>query len=188
VRRVRVSMRCARRMHGVCAPLRPNLYSFSGTRRQLSIEAVSHVKFALTLPQPFLWILKCRPSSDGCQLPDGLNGTGWQGDGIRDHQVELKPPLGGISSFGGGHRHAWCWQILLQKSKIEELQISRKSTLRCFRCCAVLVGSIRRPVVDRVRNDVLPHVAACTHTSLINFNGQSKQTFSTLSRDEWTSS
>lgn len=85
-------------------------------------------------------------------------------DGIRDHQVELKPPLGGISSFGGGHRHAWCWQILLQKSKIEELQISRKSTLRCFRCCAVLVGSIRRPVVDRVRNDVLHHVAACrTH-------------------------
>ena len=85
-------------------------------------------------------------------------------DGIRDHQVELKPPLGGISSFGGGHRYAWCWQILLQKSKIEELQISRKSTLRCFRCCAVLVGSIRRPVVDRVRNDVLPHVAACrTH-------------------------
>jgi hypothetical protein len=42
-------------------------------------------------------------------------------DGIRDHQVELKPPLGGISSFDGGHRHAWCWQILLQKSKIEEL-------------------------------------------------------------------
>ena len=76
----------------------------------------------------------------------------------------MKPPLGGISSFGGGHRHAWCWQILLQKSKIEELQISRKSTLRCFRCCAVLVGSTRRPVVDRVRNDVLHHVAACrTH-------------------------
>src|SRR5467141_1055296 len=58
VRRVRVSMRCARRMHGVCAPPRPNLYSFSGTRRQLIIEAVSHVKFALTLPQPFFMDLE----------------------------------------------------------------------------------------------------------------------------------
>jgi len=42
------------------------LYSFSGTRRQLIIEAVSHVKFALTLPQPFLWILKWRAGSHGC--------------------------------------------------------------------------------------------------------------------------
>ena len=29
-----------------------------GTRRQLIIEAVSHVSFALTQRQPFLWILK----------------------------------------------------------------------------------------------------------------------------------
>src|SRR5580765_1984853 len=54
VRRVRVSMRCARRMHGVRAPLRPNLYSFSGTQRQLIVEAVSHVKFTLTAATVFI--------------------------------------------------------------------------------------------------------------------------------------
>src|SRR6202035_842435 len=53
-RRLRVSKRCARRMHGVYAPLRPALSSFSGTRRQLMIEPASHVKSAPTLPQPFL--------------------------------------------------------------------------------------------------------------------------------------
>jgi len=33
------------------------------------IEAVSHVKVALTLPQPFLWILKWRAGSYGCLQP-----------------------------------------------------------------------------------------------------------------------
>ena len=37
-----------------------------------------------------------------------------------------------------------------------------------------LVGSIRRPVIDLVRNDVVPHVAACrTHER----TGQSKKDF-----------
>ena len=41
--------------------------------RQLIIEAVPHAKFALTLPQPFLLVLKWRPGSHGCQQPVGLN-------------------------------------------------------------------------------------------------------------------
>src|SRR5258707_10747937 len=104
VRRVRGSMRCARRMHGVCAPLRPNLYSFSGTRKQLIIGAVSHVKFALTLSQPFLWILKWRPGSHGCQQPIEFNGTGWHGMGKRTYRSSC---VGAVDAYSCNPQSPW---------------------------------------------------------------------------------
>jgi hypothetical protein len=73
--------------------------------------------------------------------------------------------------------------ILLQKSKIEELRKSRESRLVEFWLLHGPVGSIPRPMVVLMRDDVVPHVVACKNApaSLKNFVGQSKKAFSTLS-------
>jgi hypothetical protein len=73
--------------------------------------------------------------------------------------------------------------MLLKKSKIEELRKSREGRLFDVFVAARPVGSIWRPMVDLVRNDVVPSrrrvLNAPAH--LKNFVRQSKKTFSTLS-------
>jgi hypothetical protein len=121
---------------------------------------------------------ECNPSS--CNL-------GNDGRVIRD-RVELRS-RSQAAFLWGGHRDVWCWQILLQKSKIEEPKNLAKVDSSMFslrqgpsgidtaaggRSGAKRCGPSRR----RVQN---------TQVSLKDFTGQSKETFSTPSRDERTS-
>ena len=85
------------------ALLRPNLYSLSVTRAvhegSLLSRPSPHAKFALTLPQPFLWILKWRPDSTVASSLSELNGAGMTWDRIATSNLLIWSNTALMSNF-----------------------------------------------------------------------------------------
>ena len=108
---------------------------------------------------------------------------------LRSKAVSVGGAAAAVSFAASDTARVRSWQILLQKSKIEELQKSRESRLFdvfvAAGSCGIDTAAGGRsgakrcgPSRRRVQN---------TRASLKNFTGQSKKTFSTLSRNERTS-